>query len=109
LTIPTGVPIGLARLRAQLTITNVTANEPLEVMFYVNGFALNGSSSAGGGGYTILNTNNTTVSTQIMSTVIEPNPTDYYEVRIKTSADTSIDVTSTSWFELEVLPPQYYS
>jgi hypothetical protein len=92
----------MVQLKSQLHIQNLTAAEQIEAKFYVDGSAFD---TAGYAGHAIDVANSTTRILHLDSGIMRGDASSEFQVRVKTASDSSIDITTLSWFELAVVGP----
>ena len=98
LTVPSGV--SRVRLAGQVALNNISSSQTFTVDIRKNGAAVLPALArldqivAGSGNDRL----------QIFSSAIVCSAGDYFELRFSTNSDTSIDITTNSWFEIEEVP-----
>ncbi len=97
LTLPDGYDGSLVRLSGQITLTNITAADWVELKIRGDG----GSAALG---RTTVSVPTTTIGIPIVSKILFAGVANYFELFVQVGADTSVDVVAAdSWFQLEVL------
>jgi hypothetical protein len=92
------------QLRASIVLLNLTASQLVEARFYEGGASIGGTT---GGTYGQSYPGNTQTVINLTSPTRYASVGDQFEVRVKTGGDTSIDISTDSWFELHVLGSRY--
>lgn len=98
ITIPTGYQGSFVRLRAQVALNSLTANDWVSMQFRYNG------GSGAFYGQMHHSTGQVNPVYQLQSALIQVSDADYFELFLQTATDTSVTMLSgSSWFEIEVL------
>lgn len=98
------VPAGITRVRvsACASVDNVTASDWFYLVIDKNKTAA-GASSYTGEPQQAATLSNVNVRLSASSAIIPVTPGDYFELRLYNATDTSVDVSSQSWFAMELL------
>lgn len=96
ITIPADYGDCYVRLFGQVSLANVLANETIDLWIRANG--------SGDVAHTTWHSPSVSPFCQVISPILTTSATDYYELMLQTSSDTSIDILSAgSRFQIEVL------
>jgi hypothetical protein len=96
ITIPVDYGVCYAKFSGQIALSSITADEVVNLTIRASGIA--------DVAHKTCQVNSTTPFFQIESKVLFVSPTEYYELKVQTAADTSVDVVAaSSHFQIEIL------